>query len=1046
MGQITSGVGLISGINTADLIDQLLSLEERPKQLVEQHNAVLTSQQVAFQDINAKLLALKLSAAGFTDQRVFQTTSATTSDESVLAVSSSASSVPGSFDFVVDRLVTTQQVVTGGFADRDATAIAPSGGTLTFEFGDAKLTTDTALSNLNGGSGVNRGKIRITDRSGASTVVDLSKALTVNDVLDAINNSSTINVTATVGGDGLQLSDNTGSAATSLTVSEVGTTGTAAGLGLLGTAPGTGDTIVGAQINRVGGHTALVQLNDGNGVRARRDDLPDFQVTQEDGTTFDVNLETAATVQDVIDAINTASGGAVTAAINDAGTGIKLTDSSAGPGTLEVTALNSSNAAADLGILGSDGDGDGTIQGQRVLASINSRLLKSLNGGSGVGLGVVRILDRDGGQANVDLTTAQSVDDVIALINGSAAGVEAAINDVGNGLTLTDTTGSIDRNLTVIDKSGSAAADLRLAGSVSASAVNSGNLQLRYISEATRLSSLNGGQGISAGRFVIRDSSGASATVDLSQGESTIQDVLTDINSRGLRIRARINDHGDGILIEDNGPGAVALRIEEAGSTTARDLGILGEAAEPGEDLDGSFETKINIGSVLSLQGNTTLAALNGGDGVRKVSGQSDLRITTRDGVEYAINLDGTVTVDNVINTIETATGGAVSISINAINGTLIVDDNTSGDATFTIEGFNDSNAAEDLGLAGSDDDDDGRISGTPIIEIFTLDNLVDEINGAGINLSATIINDGSSVRPYRLSLLSSVPGRGGAFLFDDGGLGLGASTLVEAEDAVTFFGSADPAKAVAITSPTNTLDSVIPGTSIDLLSTSSDPVRVTITRDNTAIVDAVGGFVERFNDVTSTLDSLDSFDAETEQRGLLLGDATVSRVRSSLFRLINTRNADLSGQFSTFAQIGITVGSGSRLQFDESKFANALSADPESVEQLFTFKETERDDVTGEVKTVAAGIGVRIDELLERLTNGNGGTIQSRVDSINRQLELNNQRIGQLDALLEARRARLEAEFLAMERALAQMQNQSSALGSLAPLVAQASNSLGAQ
>lgn len=31
MGQISSGIGLISGINTADLIEQLLAIEARPK-------------------------------------------------------------------------------------------------------------------------------------------------------------------------------------------------------------------------------------------------------------------------------------------------------------------------------------------------------------------------------------------------------------------------------------------------------------------------------------------------------------------------------------------------------------------------------------------------------------------------------------------------------------------------------------------------------------------------------------------------------------------------------------------------------------------------------------------------------------------------------------------------------------------------------------------------------------------------------------------------------------------------------------------------------
>ncbi len=1042
MGQISSSIGLISGINTAEVIDQLLAIEARPKQLVEQRNVQLTTQQVAFQSISAKLLAMKLSAGTFATNNIFGSTTAVSSDASVLTASSTNTAVPGSYSFTVDRLVSTQQVITGGFADQDTTPIAASGGTLTFEFGDAALGTDSVLSQLNAGAGIQRGQIKITDQLGNSALVDLSKALTVNDVLEAVNTATGINVAASVEGDAFKLVDQSGGAGT-LAVTDVGASGTTASLGLNVVA--VGSTLTGTKVNVLGRATGLSALNDRNGVRIRSG-VEDLQVTRRDGTTFNVNLDQAVDLGGVIDAITTASGGNVTASVNGDGTGLQLVDSTGSTLTnLQVTALNGSHAAEDLGILSAVGAD--TLVGGRLVASLNSRLIKNINGGTGVStLGTIDITNRAGNTlVGLDLSSAQSVSDVIGLINNAGHQVTASLNQAGTGILLTDTTGSIASDLIVADNLGTTASDLGLAGSVSADTIDSGNLQLRYISEATRLDALNGGLGVASGRFTITDSDGATAIVDLTQGnEVTIQDVLAEINSRGLAVNAQINDHGDGILIQDTGGGTVALQVEEAGSTTARDLGILGQADSPGDDLDGSFEKSIKIASVQTLLGTTALDTLNGGEGVGVETGLVDLKITDRDGADHNVNLDGLSTIDSVINAINTATGGAVTAAINTTATGLTLTDNTAGSGTFAVEAANSSSAAADLGILGSDDNGDGVINGTTLIQVTTLNDLVNQINDEGINVSATIVNDGSVTNPFRLSLQSTVAGGGGRFIFDDGGLGFDASTLVQANDAVVFFGSPDPAKAIAITSATNTLASVIPGATIDLSGTSDNPVEVTVARDDTAIVDAARQFVDDFNDLVSTLDDVDSFNAETEERGVLLGDPTVATIRNSLFRLVNLRSNEVTSQFTTLAQVGLTVRSGARLSFDETKFRSALQSDPNAVQQLFALKETQTDTETGQVTVTSGGILVRIEELLTRLTDSQTGTVQRRVNALDSQIELGNQRIEQLDLQLENKRARLEFQFLAMERALAQLQSQNSALAGFQPALNLATSSGG--
>jgi len=910
MSGISTGVGLISGIDSASLINQLIAIESRPKQFVQSRNAILTSQQVAFQEINAKLLSLKLSSSSFLTSNIFKATTATSSDESVITATTSASSTPGTYSFSVARLVSSQQTITQGFTDKDATAVAPAGGTLTFEFGEGRLDTDTQLNTLNGGAGITRGKIRITDRSGASAIIDLSKAVSVKDVLTGINNADGINVTASVDGDGFVLTDNTGAVTTNLAVSDVNSSGTRATLGF--NVAAVGDTLTASAIGTVGSKTQLASLNDGNGVRHHAS-LADFSLTTRDGQVFNITIGSNTTIADLAANISTASSGAVTLA--GSGAGLQLTDNTAGGGTFTVAALNSSQAATDLGILGSDDNADGVLQGSRVLAALNSKLLKNLNGGSGITtLGTISITNRAGAASAIDLSSAASISDVVNLINDAGAGVTASLNSAGNGLLLTDNTGSTASDLIISDTSGTAAADLGLAGNFAATSKSSGNLQFQYINEGTRLDALRGGLGVTRGQFTIRDSNGNTADVDLTQGnEVAISDVIAEINSRGLAINARINDNGDGILIEDTGTGAVALKVSEKGSTTARDLGLLGEASAGGQNLNGSFEKTITI----------------------------------------------------------TATD--------------------------------------------------------------TLQQINDKINAAGLDVSASILNDGSGASPFRLSLNAKRDGKGGAFVFDDGGLGFGASTLNEARNALAFFGSNDPAKAIAISSATNRLIGVIPGTTITLKNPSNTPVNLSISRNETAIVDAVKKFVTDFNGVMTSIKKYDKFDSEKQERGLLLGDPSLSRIQSSLYRLVTSRNGDLTTQFNSLSQVGIKVGSGAVLELNESKLTAALLADPDAVQQMFTFKETET--VDGETTILKAGIGTRIDELLKNLTDN---VLGGKTEQIDKQLELNNKRIKALDVALAAKRARLEAQFAAMETALAKLQEQSGSLNSLSALASQ--------
>jgi len=595
MSRITTGIGLVSGLNIEDIVSKLMEIERRPLNDLQQRIEDINSKKTLFVDITARLLKLKLDATPlYGSGNIFTTRKAVSSNESVISARAQKGTPLGNYYFTVKSLVQAQQVVSGGYSSTQATI---GSGTITIETGNGAVNRPTPLDSLNGGRGVAAGSVYITDRAGRSATVDLSGAITAQDVIDTINSTTGIGVAASVSGDSIVLTDTTGQALHNLQVEEVGDGTTASDLGLSGSVAG--NVLTGARIVTVTGDTFLDSLNDSLGVRTAAG-LDDFRITRRDGVQIDVDVSSAQTLEDVLDAINndpSNADGKLVASISANGTGLTFTDSTGGGGDLSVTALNGSRAAEDLAILGSiSGD---TLEGQRVVAGLNTVLLRSLAGGSGVAAGTIRITNRQGVQADVDLSAARTLSDVISAINASGISVTASLNSGKTGLVLTDSSRGAGA-LSVEEVDSTTAADLGILKSVSAGRLRGENVQLQYVGEKTLLSTLNNGEGVYAGKLRISNRMGASAVIDLSQADDVrIEDVISEINSIGIQVTASINSTGDGILLTDTSGGAGTLKVEEAGGgTTAADLNLLGAAAvaDP-THIDGTFERRISVGA-----------------------------------------------------------------------------------------------------------------------------------------------------------------------------------------------------------------------------------------------------------------------------------------------------------------------------------------------------------------------------------------------------------------------------------------------------------------
>jgi flagellar hook-associated protein 2 len=618
MGQIQAGVGLVSGINITSMVSKLMSINQIPVNNL--HNTVTTlqSQETALTTVNALLTALQGTTDSLGQASLYQDQNIQSSNSAALTATAATDSTPanGTYEFTPLQTAQSAQWISNGLASATA---ALGTGSISFRYG-ATVQRSAPLSELNGGQGLTPGEIRITDRSGESAVVDLSTAQSINDVVNDINNTQGIQVTASVQGDSLVLTDNTGDTTSSLQVQEVGNGTTAAALGLAGVSAN-GKTLTGNSIVQLTSATPLADLNDGNGVESNPA-VADFSYALADGTTGDIDLTPSTgkqptTLGDILNEINAAAPGKLEAQIGSDGKSLEISDLTSGSGTFTLTSLPGSNALADLGLTGTADNG--TISGRDLLGGLNSVLLSSLNGGQGYGtLGELNITDRSGATATVDLSQDQTLQDVISSINGAGIGVSAEVNQAGDGIQINDTTGKTTGNLIVANADGTdAATKLGIAVNSAVSSVNSGNMNLKVVSYNTELSSLNGGTGVAQGTFTITDSNGNTGTVNLAQsGINTVGDAIRAINRLGIKVQASLNSSGDGIVIEDtaNNPSG-KLSVQEGNSTTAADLHFLGgtQTVDGTQEVNGSTTTTIQVSSTDTLQ--SLVTKINNADG-----------------------------------------------------------------------------------------------------------------------------------------------------------------------------------------------------------------------------------------------------------------------------------------------------------------------------------------------------------------------------------------------------------------------------------------------
>lgn len=358
------------------------------------------------------------------------------------------------------------------------------------------------------------------------------------------------------------------------------------------------ETLLDDLLDGKGGTPSVIRISSGTGVQ-------------------EIDLRDAKTLGDIQDAISdiTLDGRAVSVTFTPTTLNVEYAD--ALPGSIAIEDVGEGSLAASLGIARSQAAGLVPISSRDLQPALKSETrLTSLNGGAGIDVSSGIRIQHGIAEFTIDLSTAETVEDVVAAINLSDADVRASVNESRGIIEIQALREGEDFAITE-------------NGGLAATA-----LGIRTASEITSLADLDRHRGV---RFVtgsdlrIVRTDGSSLDLDL-DGVATVGDVLDAINNHVANVgpaavTASLKSDDNGIEIS-SAAGIQELRVQQIGGSNAGFALGLVEFGEP--EAVGSVE-----GGIATLQGVDYAPAEAGGAldtliRLRSAIKQGDIREITR--------------------------------------------------------------------------------------------------------------------------------------------------------------------------------------------------------------------------------------------------------------------------------------------------------------------------------------------------------------------------------------------------------------------------------
>jgi flagellar hook-associated protein 2 len=213
-----------------------------------------------------------------------------------------------------------------------------------------------------------------------------------------------------------------------------------------------------------------------------------------------------------------------------------------------------------------------------------------------------------------------------------------------------------------------------------------------------------------------------------------------------------------------------------------------------------------------------------------------------------------------------------------------------------------------------------------------SLSDFAAAINASSSGVTASVITGTAGAQ---LSLTSGTSGATGGITVDASqlndtttGTALSFKTAQLGQDAMMTVDG------ISASSPSNTVSSVIPGVTFQLLDKSATPVQVQITNNTTSVGTAVSTFVSDYNAVVKALTAQEANSASGTPEPLY-GNPLIATIQEGLNSAISSSQGSPSAAIN-LSSAGISVNSDGTLTINSDTLSTALNSNFSSIVSLF--------------------------------------------------------------------------------------------------------------
>jgi flagellar hook-associated protein 2 len=302
-----------------------------------------------------------------------------------------------------------------------------------------------------------------------------------------------------------------------------------------------------------------------------------------------------------------------------------------------------------------------------------------------------------------------------------------------------------------------------------------------------------------------------------------------------------------------------------------------------------------------------------------------------------------------------------------------------------------------------------------------TLEGAANTINNAKVGVHATVVNDRKD-KDYPFKLVLSADGVG-----TDKSVEYPRVYMLDGDQDM-FFESENPAKNGSIKVDgfefeisDNMLKDVIPGVTLDLKSASpGKAVNITVKEDQEVVSGKIKTFVDGINGVLQFVQAQNKLDKSTDTTKTLGGDSLLRSVEQRLRQIVQNPQYGVKSQVTSLNQLGIAFNRSGTLDFDQKRFNNALSSNPEGV-QAFLIGDGFS---TGFISSMKREIG--------NLLNPSYGPITNRSRGLKEKVDQFDVRIADKERQLVKKEEILRNKFSRLEETMSKIKGQGGAIASM--------------